>query len=330
MAPELHVVRQRLNKVLWRLAMDTNPGDLLQQMRTFEVPPDDFDPLTAPDHLLLRYGFPRRPDPKGEAKHFSRWQRAFRAGTKMIKAELAIDEIMSKRNPLYKGGSEFKPSGWGGVVVLTSSLGYSPAEPANTVYGQWSQPYVYPLANEPAGGQTVGFWVGLDGYGNGQVLQAGTAVTVTGNVVKHWAWTEWYPNSAVQIMNFPVSPGDVITCLVCAPQSNHGFVSMRNESTNQVVSVGVPAPNGVTSAGASAEWIVEGISADLIPFDMFPLPMVLDAIIFSGASAGTQHHSFDMQPDGVVTNIVGSAGNDLTQTTIASPTSAFVFWEGLS
>jgi hypothetical protein len=53
MAPELHVVRQGLNKVLWRFAMDTNPGDLLQQMRTFEVPPHDFDPLTAPDHLLL-------------------------------------------------------------------------------------------------------------------------------------------------------------------------------------------------------------------------------------------------------------------------------------
>jgi hypothetical protein len=303
---------------------------VLSQVRAFEAPPEGFDPFTATDRLLLHHGFPRRPDPLRESKLYRAWQRAFRPGTKLIKAELVVDEIMSKRNPLHKRQSDFQPTGWGGAVVLTSSLGYSPAEPANTVYGQWTQPYVYPLANEPPGPQTVGFWVGLDGYNNGQVLQAGTAVTVTGNNVTHWAWTEWYPNGAVQIMNFPVAPGDVITCLVCAPQVDHGFVSMRNERTNQVVSVGLSPPPGVTSVGASAEWIVEGISADLIPFDMFPLPIVLDAIIFGGASAGTQHHTFDMQPKGFTTNIVGTGGKALTQAVIGSPTSAIVFWEGLS
>jgi hypothetical protein len=248
----------------------------------------------------------------------------------MVQAELAHDPIMSRRNPLYKQQADFRPTGWGGVVVLTSTLGYSPAEPANMVYGQWTQPYVYPLANPPAGPQTVGFWVGLDGYGNGQVLQAGTAVTVNGNTVNHWAWTEWYPNSAVHITNFPVAPGDVITCLVCAPQSDHGFVSMMNERTQQAVSVGLTPPPGITSIGASAEWIVEGISDDLIPFDMFPLPIALDAIIFGGASAGTKNHSFDMQPKVFTTNIVGNGGAALTQAFIGSPSAAIVFWEGLS
>jgi Peptidase A4 family len=258
------------------------------------------------------------------------WEKAFRSGTKMVQAELAHDPIMSRRNPLYKQQADFRPTGWGGVVVLTSTLGYSPAEPANMVYGQWTQPYVYPLANPPAGPQTVGFWVGLDGYGNGQVLQAGTAVTVNGNTVNHWAWTEWYPNSAVQITNFPVAPGNVITCLVCAPQSDHGFVSMMNERTQQAVSVGLTPPPGITSIGASAEWIVEGISDDLIPFDLFPLPIALDAIIFGGASAGTKNHSFDMQPKGFTTNIVGNGGAALTQALIGSPSAAIVFWEGLS
>lgn len=305
-------------------------ADVSSLARSFEAPPKDFDTHSATDRLLIHHGFPRRPDPQREPGLYQRWKRAFRPGTKMIKAELAFDEIMSKRNPLYKQQDDFQPRGWGGVVVLTSSLGYSPAEPANTVYGQWTQPYVYPLANPPAGPQTVGFWVGIDGWNNGQVLQAGTAVTVNGNNVIHWAWTEWYPNGPVQITNFSVAPGDVITCLVCAPQSNHGFVSMRNERTNQVVSVGVSPPAGVTSIGASAEWIVEGISADLIPFDMFPLPIVLDAMIFAGASAGTKHHSFDMQPGGFTTNIVGTGGKPLTQAFIGSPTSAFVLWEGLS
>ncbi len=305
-------------------------ADVLSQVRTFEPPPAGFDPHRAADNLLLHHGFPRRPDPEREPELLRRWQRAFRPGTKMIKAELALDPIMSRRNPLYKRQADFQPQGWGGVVVLASSLGYSPAEPVNTVYGQWTQPYVYPLANPPAGPQTVGFWVGIDGFNNGQVLQAGTAVTVNGNNVQHWAWTEWWTNPAVQIKNFTVAPGDTITCLVCAPQSNHGFVSMMNERTQQAVSVGVNPPPGVTSIGASAEWIVEGISQDLMPFDMFPLPVVFDAIIFGGATAGTKDHSFDMQPKGFTTNIVGTGGKALTQTIIASPSAAMVFWEGLS
>jgi hypothetical protein len=32
------------------------------------------------------------------------------------------------------------------------------------------------------------------------------------------------------------------------------------------------------------------------------------AIIFGGASAGTKNHSFDMQPKGFTTNIVGNGG----------------------
>jgi hypothetical protein len=215
---------------------------------------------------------------------------------------------MSRRNPLYKQ-AKFQPTGWGGVVVLTPSLGYSPTEAANTVYGQWTQPYVYPLANPPAGPQTVGVlggtrwiqqWAGFSSWHGGY--------SERGNTVTHWACTEWYPNSAVQITNFRVAPGDLITCLVCAPQPNQGFVSMRNERTQQAVSVGVNPPSNTTSIGASAEWIVEGISADLIPFDMFPLPIVLNAMIFGDASAGTKNHSFNMQPKGFTTNILGTNG----------------------
>jgi hypothetical protein len=308
--------------------MATPHVDVAAQMRTFEAPPDGFNPFTAPDSLLLHHGFPRRPDAQKEPQLYRAWRRAFRPGAKMVKAELAYDEIMSRRNPLHRGGTDFKPSGWGGVVVPTSALGFG--EPANTVYGQWTQPYVYPLASPPPGPQTVGFWVGIDGFGNNQVLQAGTAVTVNGSSVIHWAWTEWWPNGAVQITNFPVAPGDIITCLVCAPQTNHGFVSMKNERTNQAVSVGVNPPSGITSAGATAEWIVEGISADLIPWDEFPLPIVLDIFNFSGATAGTKNHSFDMQPKGILTNITGNGGKALTQTIIASPSAAMIFWEGLS
>ena len=76
---------------------------------------------------------------------------------------------------------------------------------------------------------------------------------------------------------------------------------------------------GITSQGASAECIIEGISADL--------PVFLPSVTFISFSAGTQHHSFDLQPTGITTNITGTDGV-LTQTTIASPTAAIVQWKG--
>jgi len=123
----------------------------------------------------------------------------------------------------------------------------------------------------------------------------------------------------VQVTNFPVATGNTVSFLVCAPEPDHGFVSMQNLATNQVTSVGINARPGITSAGASAEWIVEGISADLPDF----LP-----VTFSDCAAGTQDHSFNLA-EGTITNIQGSAG-PLTQTYIASPTSAVVEWEGWS
>ncbi len=75
---------------------------------------------------------------------------------------------------------------------------------------------------------------------------------------------------------------------------------------------------GITSAGASAEWIVEGISADLPNF--FELT-------FGNVVAGTAHHVFNLSPDGIVTNIAGQNGA-LTQALIASATTAVVLWEG--
>jgi len=40
---------------------------------------------------------------------------------------------MSRRDPLGGQLPDFGPSGWGGVVVVTSSLGYSPAEPNRVI-----------------------------------------------------------------------------------------------------------------------------------------------------------------------------------------------------
>ncbi len=198
-------------------------SDVLSLMHVFEPPPDGFQPHTANAALLRRHGFPRRPDPEQEPRLAQLWHRALSRPTRFTRAELAIDPVMSQRNPLHRaaaanGQDDFRPGGWGGVVVETASLGLSPAEPAKTGFGQWAVPGIWP-ASDPSGPITAGFWVGLDGFTNGQVLQAGSC------------------------------------------------------------------------------------------------------------SAGTQHNTFDLTPDGIITNIGGSSAA-LTQASIASPTTAVVEWTG--
>lgn len=301
--------------------------DVISRLHTYEPPPAGFDPLTADPRLLRRHGFPRRPDPETEPHLTRLWQRALARAPKlqMIKAELAIDPIMSHRQRPQNISPEFTPSGWGGIIVPTASLGFSPYEPANTVFAEWVVPEIFPVAGDPSTPLTVGFWVGLDGSNptSYELLQAGTAATISGNNVSYWAWTEWYTSQyqdpAVQVTNFAIQPGDRVSFLVCAPQPNQGFVSMMNYRTQQATSVGLPARPGITSAGDRAEWIVEGISADLPDFS----PMV-----FTNISAGTQHHSFNLSPDGSITNISGNGGAALTQAFVASPSTGLVLWEG--
>jgi hypothetical protein len=291
--------------------------DALKHFTTYAAPPYGFDFDDAAPRLLRRHGIPRRPDALKEPHLKAIWDSAFASKPTFIQAEIAVDRAISKRKrPVIRKRAntlQFSPSGWAGVV---KPVNFNPAEPVVSVYGEWFIPNITPIPNEPTAGQTVGFWVGIDGFGNNQVLQAGTAATISGQNVDHWVWTEWFPLPAIKVTNFPIKPGDYITVLVCANQPNHGFCSMLNKTTNQATSIGITPPNNVTSIGATAEWIVEGISS-ILP--------VFSTVIFTNCSAGTKNHSFNMN-NGIVTEITGSGGANLTTSSVLSDTRGMVKW----
>jgi hypothetical protein len=93
------------------------------------------------------------------------------------------------------------------------------------------------------------------------VLQAGTETQIT----KFWiftstqvyAWWEWFPAGEVKISNLPVSPGDVMYCLICADSTSHATVSFSNQSTGVGTRFDITPPSGTTLTGNVAEWIVE-------------------------------------------------------------------------
>lgn len=309
---------------------DRLQSDVLDLYRTYDAPPEGFDPRKATDKELVHHGFPRRPDAETEPELDRLWKRAFARQTSFVKAELEIDPVMSKRDPLRGRGSEFGPSGWGGAAVDRFELGLK--DPTTIVFGQWVVPEVVPFEPLLSGDITAGFWVGLDGLTNNQVLQAGIAVTLTPEYwvspytnVNWWAWTEWYTEKyqdpAVAVMNFPVATGNTVFFVVCAPQPDFGYVSMLNVSTGHGTSVGINARPGITSKGDTAEWIVEGISDELPAF--YP-------VTFNDCTAGTRNDVFNLSPDGLVTEIQGSGGEPITKTQIASPQSAVVYWEAWS
>jgi hypothetical protein len=74
-----------------------------------------------------------------------------------------------------------------------------------------------------------------------------------------YPWWEWFPLSEVQITNFPVSPGDMVTMLLCTTGANATTASavLTNRTTGASTSFSFNAPANTKLVGNSAEWIVE-------------------------------------------------------------------------
>lgn len=332
------VERPASDTPFFRSAEEALDSTVLSRTRTYPRLPVDMDMRRATAEELVRHGLPRRPDPETEPRLSELWQRHMERGWEYRPAELAIDTVLGRRDPLWRrpghprgleNEGSFGPSGWGGAVTRPTRLGARPfhgSSRANTVFAQWTIPGIFPASN-PAADIIAGFWVGIDGWDNNQVLQAGVAVTVHPNAtVEWWAWTEWwtgkYKDPAVRVENFPVAVGDTVAVLVCAPTPDHGTAVIHNLTSGLVTSVGIDQPGkDIHSVGSTAEWIVEGISADL--------PVFLPSVTFSACSAGTQGMSFDLLPFGFTTEIAGAAaGSQLTKSTIANDSVAVVEWEG--
>jgi hypothetical protein len=301
------------------------PGDLaeyLREVRTYPGAPEGFDPLRAEARELAHFGFPRRPDPEIEPELARLFKKAYARPFKAVKAEIEIDQVLlraPRRRAVRVHDGRFAPSGWGGVIAQTAAFGFNPPEPAVMAYGEWSVPTMQPDFDNPKTPMTVGFWVGLDGSLNNQVLQAGTAATVTGANIDYWAWFEWFPSPPVRITNFPIEAGDLVTVLVCAVSPTQGFASMLNRSTGVTTSVGFPPPAGFTSQGTTAEWIVEGISGDLPNWVLMG---------FHECTAGTKNHRIDISLP-TITEISGATKNLTISVAWQANNTVLVFWEGI-
>jgi hypothetical protein len=166
--------------------------------------------LLSEDELHAR-GYPSRPDASKEPEAYSEWLKAVSHSETIVTTRLPplsgqpapthIASHNSANDPTAPGTS----SNWSGYVLDASYRTYMKAA------GTWTVPSVSPPAGLSTGGFASSFWVGLDGYGSGDVVQTGTRQNVANFGqgafwTSYYAWYEWYPWDEASV--FGVNPGD--------------------------------------------------------------------------------------------------------------------------
>lgn len=250
-------------------AQSQNPNEIptnLPGATTIAAPPAGFDVLTASDDQLADYGFPPRPDQASSPDDYASWAKAMLASKTRIIPNLVQTNIFHGPARL-KAESESSEENavesynWSGYAALSGAKSYG-----SSSFYYVEADYVVPVARQAFGACTGSWdygssWVGIDGYGSNDVLQAGIefdAYCSGGSVATFYSpWYEWAPLGEVRITNLPIAPGDDYFVEVWHTSATQGFAYLVNFNTNQAVDIGFTAPKGTTLIGNSAEWITE-------------------------------------------------------------------------
>lgn len=238
-------------------------------VRLFTPAPEGFDPITASAEELLRYGYPDRPDPQLHPHLHARWEQMISAPASVIEPLFVVPRPGEPvPGPVQVGTSPYPATAtsanWSGSVMYPADL-----DGVAAVAGQWTVPQVA----EPQFGPppyACATWVGIDGYSRdpasfmpGDLVQAGTTQEVG---QRPFAWWQW-GKDPLKIDNLPVSPGDVIHCMLRVDTPGQVSFYLLNRTSQTVVSFVKTAPStGEQVAGGVADWILEQpVGAGSIP-----------------------------------------------------------------
>jgi hypothetical protein len=245
--------------------LETNlPG-----VTTFTAPPAGFDHTTASDYELAMYGLPPRPDEMMEPAAYSSWKRAMRASRERIVPALELSQ-RSHGPSRAVTNSQSTSGNWSGVVDYSGATSYNHSDSFHLIMMDYVVPAVtqaYGVCNGSVNHSAT--WIGIDGSGSNDVLQAGTESDAycgsNGASSSYSAWIEWYPYNEMRITNLPVAPGDDLFIEVWNTSATEGNAYFVNYRTNQAGTIQFSAPPGTTLVGNSAEWVVErpGVSGGL-------------------------------------------------------------------
>jgi hypothetical protein len=148
-----------------------------------------------------------------------------------------------------------QPQVAGAVTKVASSnwSGYAQTDADGTytdVVDTWTVPTVTTTAK---GEQYSSDWVGVGGYSEDTLVQAGTEADSLDHTAQYDAWTEILPDSEVVIPGLTINPGDQITTTIQEIKAGTWAMTVKDDTTGQSGGRTV----SYASSGASAEAIHE-------------------------------------------------------------------------
>jgi hypothetical protein len=162
-------------------------------------------------------------------------------------------------------------SNWSGYAVAGG--------PYTSVSGRW----VVPSVSRTHRQSYASTWVGIDGFGNSSLIQAGTAEDWYGGSDHYHAWWEILPASETAI-DMAVSPGDVVSVAITQVSAGTFTISLADLTRNESFST-TQAYSGPLS---SAEWIVEAptVANHVATLAHYASPLTFDSATVNGGAAG--------------------------------------------
>lgn len=139
----------------------------------------------------------------------------------------------------------YDSSNWSGYVVTGG--------PYTAVSGTFTVPA---LSSGATSGDNTSTWVGIDGWGNNNLIQAGIDEDIDPDnpgQVDIWPWWEVLPAESTPISTVSVSAGDTVTVSISQQGGDEWEISLTDDTNGQHFSIDQP----YSGAGQSAEWVVE-------------------------------------------------------------------------
>jgi len=217
---------------------------------------------------LISRGYPERPDANTSPDRYALWLREVSRPITVVPSHQVsrseINQQAVQAGPTYPS---FATSyNWSGYVSTASAKTY------DGVYGTWVLPGVY----NPDNSTNSSFWVGLDGYGLTDLVQAGTSSDCWDwwifSGCDYSAWTEVLPNQQTsQGVDLSPNQEDLMAVEVWiavpdvfapsgftppVPDGDYAIFAITDLTQNQQTIVNTNL-NGTYFNGSEAEWIME-------------------------------------------------------------------------
>lgn len=248
----------------------------------YTQPPAGFDPRTASDEDLAAWGYPARPRFSEGPKALARWAEEVDPALRRV-----VPDLVPREGVYHRPATGLKittprlgvnapvattSSNWSGFALVPASG----AQPFDSVSAHWIVPTVKQAPKTCSGGWDYSsHWVGIGGFSDSYLLQAGSAANVFcdigNNIPEYFPWIEWLPASELVLYQnaststlFPFAAGDYLIVTIAATDfsagvSTSGTLHFEDVTQGWSVSLTFTASSlgGSEATGQSAEWIVE-------------------------------------------------------------------------